>query len=116
MKRLEVFFLTVVILLQSSHLVFDFSGMRADIFPFYDYPNGGRLVSMLLYEISKYVALCVFSFMLWYRVRNPYYFAFFVWFLIEFIGYILVFGQGTNFVGYPALIILLYLAWVKKNC
>ena len=115
MRKIEVFLLTLVVLLQSSHLVYDFSGMRADIFMFYDYPGDGRLVSMLLYEISKYVALCSVSFLLWFRVRNPYYFAFFIWFCFEFLGYLLVFGQGTNLIGYPLLAVLLYWAWGKKN-
>ena len=115
MKKIEIFIFSLIILLQASHLVFDFSGMRADIFLFYDYPGEGRSVSMLLYEISKYLGLCFLSYLLWYHIRNPYYFAFFIWFCYEFLSYILVYGQGTNTIGYPLLAILLYSAWAKKN-
>jgi hypothetical protein len=113
--KIEILLLTLVVLLQSSHLVFDLSGMRADIFLFYDYPNDGRLVSMLLYEISKYFALCTVSFLLWYRVRNPYYLVFFIWFMYDFVTYLLFFGQSTNLVGLPLLGVLLFIVWSKKK-
>ena len=115
MKRFEIFLFILIVLFQSSHLLFDFSGMRADIFIFYDYPKDGRSVSMIMYELGKYISICGVSFILWYRQRNPYYFAFFVWFCYDFLTYILFYGQGTNLIGYPLLAILLYNAWVKKN-
>lgn len=113
-KKYEIFLFAIALLMHSAHKFYDLSGIRADIYLLYDYPNDGRLLANICYEIGRHLMAWTFMFILWRRVRLGLFFVFFVWVSYDFLTYLLFFGQGTNLVG-TVLFIVLFLIYGQKR-
>ena len=114
MRRYEVFLISLLLIAINLHRLFDATGLRADIYLLYDY-EGGRMVSNILYEIGRHLTAVILSFILWMRIPKDIFLLCFVYLILDFLGYILFFGQGVNL--YIVIIISLisiYMLW-KKN-
>ena len=111
-KKYEVFLIALVFIAINLHRLFDATGMRADIFVFYEHD---RLLSNILYELGKHFTVLILSFILWMRVNKQIFLLCFIYLLLDFIGYILFFGQGVNlYIIIIVSLIAFYMLWRKK--
>lgn len=99
-RKYEMILLSIIII--SIFLPMPFSGkdIRFDIYPFLDYSSqsdyDGRKLSVIIYEIGSYLRTVIPLFILWARFRHIIFFTVFSISSIEFILYLLWFGQGTD--------------------
>lgn len=90
-------------ILESIPVIFYKSDLKLDIFLLRDYH---RYFCNILHDISFYFALTALFYILWKRVSRIYR-AFFIWRLLEILGYFLVASQKTNLFTLPILLIIL---------
>jgi len=62
-NRIILLVLSVLVFISGLHLYFK-SGQRADIFIFYEYPNG-RYLSNIFYDFSNMITISVILFLWW---------------------------------------------------
>lgn len=111
-KKYEVVLIAFWLIAINLHRFFDATGIRADIYLFYDY-SGGRLMSNILYEIGMHLSRIIPSLILYLRLKKELFFILAVYLILDFIAYLLFFGQRTN--TYIILILIVYIAIKWKS-
>lgn len=110
-------FLSIAVLLGGLYKRFIGSGIRADVFLFYNYPNGGRLVTNIINDVSQMFTVSLILFLWVYhdsrksieKAVTP----FFIISVIDMIDYF-VFYKQMSLYKLPLLIFLLII--FNKPC
>lgn len=114
-RKYEIILTVVWLIAVNLHRFFDASGIRADIYLLYDY-EGGRMVSNILYEIGMHLSRLIPAFILAFRFNHIFFFTVFSYLFLDFIAYLLFFGQGTNtYVIIITTIFLIISQWRKHK-
>lgn len=115
-RRYEIFLTVVWLIAINLHRFFDMSGIKADIYLFYDYPGDGRMMSNILYEIGMHLSRLIPAFILALRINHIFFFSLFAYLFLDFAAYILFFGQNTNiYVIIISLVLIIFYQWKKHK-
>lgn len=115
LRKYEVILTAFLLIAVNLHRIFDGTGIKADIFIFYDY-EGGRNVSNILYEIGMHLSRIIPAVILALRFNHLLFRIILIYFILEFAGYLLFFGQGVTL--YIVSILLTYYiisVWKKRK-
>jgi hypothetical protein len=122
-KTIEYILFAILLIGANLHRIFDGTGIKADIFAFYDYGNdgirfsfgeAGRYMSNILYEVGCHIAKLSLSLMLFIRFKRLFYLVILIYLFLELISYILFYGQGTNLYVYSLTLLFIIYAQIWK--
>ncbi len=119
MKKNQIYILTILslcVFFGGYYKKYIGTGIRADIFIFYDYPNGGRLLSNIFNDISQMITVS-FILGLWYYFENKLskksaILPFLIISIVDLLDYFLFYKQMSVF-KLPLLIFLIFLFNIK---
>lgn len=124
MKKNQIIILTclsVIVYFGGYYKKYIGTGKRADVFVFYDYPNGGRLVSNILNDVAQMLTVSVVLFLWWAldvrKSTRKAVLPFFIISVIDLLDYFLFYKQMSVFklLLLIALILIINISCHKKQ-
>lgn len=109
MKKYIYILLAMFIILDSFQIVFYESDLKVDIYLLKDH---SRYLCNIMYDLSHFFGFAALFYILWREVSNLF-LPFFIWWILNIIGYFLVYAQMINLVNIPILLILIL--WIEKR-
>lgn len=131
-KKISILFLGWFVLELLQNITFE-SNLKFDIYLLYDYPNNGRYISNIFYDLSAHYAWIILTYSLFISLNSlkslkshdinvkrlimfaPYVRAVFFWRILELILYFLFCNQTTNLISFPFLITFIILIYAKNR-
>jgi hypothetical protein len=113
----EIILLSLCVIFGGLHNLFVGTGYRADIFLFYDYPNGGRFISNILHDLGNLFTITTALYLFYKHARYKYLrniaAPFLIISAIDIVDYVLFFKQ-LSLIKLPILLILIVYFYKKK--